>query len=130
MTTSIFPFGFLFLDVRGIKQEHFREISSRLRRIDRPTKSKCDQPGKQAGMIDMRVRQYDEVKCPRRKTEVKRRKITAVSLAAPLKHATINQQSHSGPFEQETRTRYFASSAKKANLHGWQGFFSGRFRPC
>ena len=86
------PFGFLLLDVRAVRQQHFEQIDRRRRRINRPAKAKNREPRQQTRVVDMGVRQKHEIDVASVESEIQRTQVFRPRVGAALKHAAVDEK--------------------------------------
>ena len=107
--------GFLFLDVRRIRQHHRKQVAGGAGGMDRALEAQCDQSRQQAGMVDVGMGEQDKV--DGRRIEGKRLVVLGARFAPALEHAAIDQKAHPFVFHQIAGAGHFARRTEKSQFH-------------
>ncbi|MPN37844.1 hypothetical protein SDC9_185365 [bioreactor metagenome] len=117
MAVAQLPLGFLFLDVRRVRQQHFEQRDGRRRGIHRAAEAEHRQARQEAGMINVGMGEEHEVEAPHVETEGQCPFVLGACLGAALKHAAIDQKTRFPGIDQGAGTGHFASGTEKAKSH-------------
>jgi hypothetical protein len=107
--------GFFFLQVGGVQQHQPTQLAGGGGCDDFAAKSSLDQQRQAAAMVEMRVRQEHIVDGARIKA--KGFGVLLVELAAPLMHATVDQNPQTSALDQVTRAGDAAIGAMERQFH-------------
>ena len=117
MPVAQLPLGFLFLNVRAVRQQHFEQVDGRRRRVDRPAVTENRQAWQQPGMVDVGVGEEDESDFPHVEAEVQRPQVLRARFRPTLEHAAVNQKAGAPRFHQSAGTGDLARRPKKTHPH-------------
>ena len=90
LAVAHFPLGFLLLDVRAVQQHDFEQVAGGRGAVDRAAVVQHREPRQQPRMIDVRVREQNEVDVAH--VEIECLAILAVRVAAALEHSAVHQE--------------------------------------
>ena len=96
------PLDVFLLDVRTVRQQHLKQVDGRRSGIDRSAEAEHREPRQQAGMVDVRVGQQNEVDLARVETEVERMQVLAARFRPALEHPAVDQEADVAHFDQST----------------------------
>jgi hypothetical protein len=94
------PLRFLLLDVRAVAQQHMQQVDGRRRGIHGPAIAEHRQHRQQARMVDVGMRQQDEIDGANVEAELQGVEVFGPRLAAALEHAAVDQEATAVRFDQ------------------------------
>ena len=101
--------GILFLDLRRVHQQELGEIERCARAIDRAAKAILHEPGKVAGMVDVRMCQEQEIDMLG--IESRFLPVQMFQFLEPLEKPRVDQKPRGAGFDQVSRTSDGAGTA-------------------
>ena len=120
------PLGFLFLNVRAVRQQHLEQVDGRRGCVDRPAVAENRQPWQQPGMVDVGVGEQDEIDFPHVEAEVQRPQVLRARFRPTLEHAAVDQKAGVPRFHQSAGTGDLARCTEKTHTHDRIPFVSDR----
>ena len=110
--------GLDLLDVAAVREHHPEQVGRRRRAPDRPAEAQQREARQQARVVDVGVRQQDEIDVAH--VERERLAVLALGLAPALEHAAVHQEGAAGRAHPRTGSGDFAGGAEKRDFHrGW-----------